>query len=74
MVGYYVTVTVLTMSCTRLGMLSQFSCCIWDTAATAMSAPPEFPEAKSRRLVDLVLLFSFPKEELMRFFVLFGLC
>ena len=27
-VGYNMTVTVLTMSCTRLGMLSQFGCCI----------------------------------------------
>ena len=58
----------------RLGMLSQFGCCIQDAAAAAMAAPPKFPEAKSRGLVDLFLLFSFPKGELKRFFVLFGLC
>ena len=73
-VGYYMTVTVLPMLCTRLGMLSQVGCCIQDAAAAAMAAPPKFPEAKSRGLVDLFLLFSFPKGELKRFFVLFGLC
>ena len=74
MVVYYVKVTVLTMLHTRLGMLLQFGCCIQDAAAAAMATPPKFPEAKSRRLVDLFLLFSFPKGELKRFFVLFGLC
>ena len=73
-VGYYMTVTVVPRSCTRLGMLSQVGCCIQDAAAAAMAAPPKFPEAKSRGLVDLFLLFSFPKGELKRFFVLFGLC
>ena len=74
MVGYYMKVTVLTMLRARLGMLSQFGCCIRDAAAAVMAAPPKFPEAKSRGLVDLFLLFSFPKGELKRFFVLFGLC
>ena len=73
-VGYYMIVTVSTMLHATLGVLSQFGCCIRDTAATAMAAPPKYPEAKSRGLVDLFLLFSFPKRELKRFFVLFGLC
>ena len=68
------TVTVLTMSHARLGMLSQAGCFIQDAVAAAMAAPPKFPETKSRGLVDLFLLFSFPKGELKRFFVLFGLC
>ena len=74
MVGYNTTVTVVPRSCTRLGMLSQVGCCIQDAAAAAMAASPKFPEAKSRGLPDLFLLFSFPKGELKRFFVLFGLC
>ena len=74
-VGYYMTVTkVPTIVHTSLGMLSQVGCCIQDAAAAAMVAPPKFPEAKSRGLVDLFLLFSFPKGELKRVFVLFGLC
>ena len=73
-VGYYMTVTEVPRSRTRLGMLSQVGCCIQDAAAAAMAAPPKFPEAKSRGLLDLFLLFSFPKGELKRFFVLFGLC
>ena len=36
-VGYYMTVTLLTMLCTRLGMLSQLGCCIQDAAAAAMA-------------------------------------
>ena len=39
-----------------------------------MAPPPKLPEAKSGGLVDLFLLFSFPKGELKRVFVLFGLC
>ena len=39
-----------------------------------MVAQPNIPEAKSRGLVDLFLLFSFPKGKLKRIFVLFGLC
>ena len=74
MVGYYTSVTVLTMSHTMLGMLSQVGCCIQDAAAAAIAASPKLPEAKSRGLVDLFLLFSFPKGELKRVFVLFGLC
>ena len=74
MVGYYMTVTVVPRLCTRLGMLSQVGCYIQDAAAAAMAAPPKFPKAKSRGLVDLFLLFSFPKGELKRVFVLFGLC
>ena len=74
MVGYYMTVTVVPRSCTRLGMLSQVGCCIQDAAAAVMAAPPIFPEAKSRGLLDLFLLFSFPKGELKRVFILFGLC
>ena len=73
MAGYYASVTVLIMSHAMLGMLSQFGCCIRDTTAAAMAAPPKLPEAKSRGLVDLFLLFSFPKGELKRVFVLFGL-
>ena len=73
-VGYCASVTVLTMSDTMLGMLSQFGYCIRDAAAAAMAAPPNLPEAKSRGLIDLFLLFSFPKGELKRVFVLFGLC
>ena len=73
-VHYYVTVTLLTMSCARLGMLLQIRCCIQDAAAAKMAASPKFLEAKSRGLVDLFLLFSFPKGELKRFFFfLFGL-
>ena len=60
-VGYYTSVTVLAMSHAKLGMLSQVDCCIRDPAAAAMTAPPKLPEAKSRGLVDLFLLFSFPK-------------
>ena len=44
-VGYYASVTVVTMSHTILGMLSQFGCCIRDAAAAAMAEPPKFPEA-----------------------------
>ena len=73
-VGYYVTVAVVPRLRTRLGMLSQVGFCIQDAAAAAMATPPKFPEAKSRGLQDLFLLFSFPKGELKRFFVLFGLC
>ena len=73
-VGYYMTVTEVPRSRTRLGMLSQVDCCIQDAAAAAMAAPPKFPEPKSRGLLDLFLLFSFPMGELKRFFVLFGLC
>ena len=72
-VGYYASVTLSTMLHATLGMLSQFGCCIQDTGAAAMAAPPKFPEAKSRGLVGLFLLFSFPKGELKRVFVLFGL-
>ena len=39
-----------------------------------MEAPPKFPEAKSRGLIDLFLLFSVPKGELKRILVQFGLC
>ena len=74
MVGYYATVTACAMSCTMLGMLLHFGCCIQDAAAAAMAATPKFLEAKSRGLVDLLLLFSFPKGKLKRFFILFGLC
>ena len=74
MVGYYVTVTVVPRSCTRLGMLSQVGCYIQHAAAAAIMAPPKSPEAKSRGLLELILLFNFPKGELKRFFVLFGLC
>ena len=74
MVGYYASVTVLTMSHAMWGMLSQVGCCIGDAAAAAMAAPPKLPEAKSRGPVDLFLLFSLPKGELKRVFVLFGLC
>ena len=49
-------------------MLSQVGCCIQDAAAAAMAAPPKFPEAKSRGLLDLYLLFSFPKGEPNRVF------
>ena len=73
-VGYYASVTVVAMSHVTLGMLSQVGCCIQDAAAAAIAAPPKLPEAKSRGLVDLFLLFSFPKGELKRVFVLFGLC
>ena len=73
-VGYYALVTVSTMSYATLGILSQFGCCIRDAAAAVMAALPKFPEAESRGLVDLFLLFSFPKGKLKRFFVLFGLC
>ena len=73
-VGYYASVTVLTMSHAKLGMLSQVDCCIQDSVAAVMAAPPKLPETKSRGLVDLFLLFSFPKGELKRVFVLFGLC
>ena len=73
-VGYYVSMTVLTRSHATLGILSQFGCCIQNTAAAAMAALPKVPEAKSRGLIDLFLLFSFPKGELKRIFVLFGLC
>ena len=73
-VGYYASVIVLTIPHAMLGMLLQFGCCIWDAAAAAMAAPPKLPEAKSGGLVDLFLLFSFPKGELKRVFVLFGLC
>ena len=73
-VGYYASVTVVTMSHATLGMLLQVGCCIRDAAAAAIAAPPKLPEAKSRGLVDLFLLFSFPKGELKRVFVLFGLC
>ena len=73
-VGYYASVTVLTMSHATLGMLSQVGCCIRDAAAAVMAAPPKLPEANSRGLADLFLFFSFPKGELKRVFVLFGLC
>ena len=39
-----------------------------------IAAPLKLPEAKSRGLVDLFLLFNFPKGELKRVLVLFGLC
>ena len=74
MVGYYVTVTVVPRLLTRLGMLLQVGYCIQDAAAAAMAAPPKYPEAKSFGLLDLFLHFSFPKGELKRFFVPFGLC
>ena len=73
-VGYYASVTALTMLHATLGMLSQVGCCIQDAAAAVIAAPPKLPEAKSRGLIDLFLLFSFPKGELKRVFVLFGLC
>ena len=73
-VEYYVTVTEVPSSHTRLGMLSQVGCCIQDAAAATMAAPPKFLETKSRGLLDLFLLFSFPKGELKKFFILFGLC
>ena len=73
-VGYYTSVTILTMSHAMLGMLSQFGCCIRDAAAAVMAALPKLTEAKSRGLVDLFLLFSSPKGEHKRVFVLFGLC
>ena len=73
-VGYYVTVTVVPRLHTRLGMLSQVGCCIQHAAVAVIVAPPKFPETKSRGLLELFLLFSFPKGELKRFFVLFGLC
>ena len=66
MVGYYATVTARTMSHSTLGILSHFGCCIQDAAAAAMATPPKFPEAKSRGLVDLLLLFSFPKGKVKR--------
>ena len=72
-VGYYMTVIAHTISRATLGMLLQFGYCIQDAAAAVMAAPPEFPEAKSRGLVDLFLLFSFPKGKMKRVFVLFGL-
>ena len=73
-VGYCMIVTIHAMLHAILGMLSQFGSPIRDAAAAAMAAPPKFPEAKSRGLVDLLLLYSFPKGELKRFFVPFGLC
>ena len=74
MVGYCVIVTACTMLWTMLGKLSQFGYFIQDAAAAAMAEPPKLPESKSRGLVDLFLLFSFPKGKLKRVFVLFGLC
>ena len=74
MLGYYVAMTEVPRSRTRLGMLSQVGCCIQEAAAAAMAALTKFPEAKSKGLLDLFLLFSFPKEELKRLFVLFRLC
>ena len=73
-VGYYMTVTAHTLSPAILGILSQFGCCMQDVAAARMVAPPKCPKTKSRGLVDLLLLFSFPKGKLKRVFVLFGLC
>ena len=73
LVGYYVTVTVVLRSRTRLGMLSQVSCFIQDAAAAMMAAPPKYPDANSRGLLDLFLLFSFPRVELKSFFAPFGL-
>ena len=73
-VDYYAAVTAHAMVHAMLGMLLQFGCCIQDAAATVMEASLKIPEVKSRGLVDLFLLFSFPKGELKRFFVLFGLC
>ena len=73
-VRYYVIVTARAISCAMLGMLSQFGCCIRDAAAAVMETPPKFLEAKSKGLVDLLVLFSFPKGKLKRVFVLFGLC
>ena len=67
-VGYYISVTAHAMAYTTLARLSQFGCCIQDAADTTMAAPPKIPETKSRRLVDLFLLFSFPKGKLKRFF------
>ena len=57
-VGYYMTVAALMISRTRLGMLSQFSCCIQDAAAAAIAALTKFPQAKSIGLVDLFLLVA----------------
>ena len=73
-VGYYVTVTVVPRLHSRLGMLLQVGCCIQDAEAAVMAAPPKYPEAKSRGLLDLFLLFNFPKGELKKFCVPFGLC
>ena len=67
-VDYYATVTVCTILHTTLGMLLQFGCCIRDAVAAVIAAPPKFLEAKSRGLVHLLLLFSFPKGKLKRFF------
>ena len=74
MVVYYVTVTVHAMSCTIFGMLSQFGCLHARCSSCCNTALPKFPEAKSRGLLDLCLLFSFPKGKLKRIFVLFELC
>ena len=70
MMGFCVTVTKRAI----LGMLLQFGCCIQDAAAVVIAAPPKSPEAKSRGLVDLFLLFTFPRGQLKRVFILFGLC
>ena len=67
-VGYYMTVTACIISHTKLGMLSQFGCCIQDAATGAIAASLKFPEAKSTGLVDLLLLFSFPRWKLKRVF------
>ena len=57
-VGHAVTLCLLHIRCS--------SCCDGSTT--------QIPEAKSRGLVDLFLLFSFHKWEPKKFFVLFGLC
>ena len=72
MVGYYMTVLVYTISHATLVMLSQFGYCKLDVAAVTIAAPPKFPQAMSGGLVDLFLLFSFPKKKLKRYSVLFG--
>ena len=73
-VGYYTTVTAHAKLRAMLGMLLQSGCCIQDAAAAMMAAPLKYSEAKSRGLGNLLLLFSFPKGKLKRFFVQFGLC
>ena len=60
-VGYYTSVTVLTMSHATLGMLLQFGYFIQDATASVIAAPPKLPEAKSRGLINLFLLFNFPE-------------
>ena len=73
-VGYYATVIACAISHAMLGMLPPFGCCMRDAAAAKMPVPPRLLETKSRGLVDLLLLFSFPKGNLKRVFNLFVLC